>query len=194
MNNTVEFILKWSRLCTLAVLLMNTGVHAEMPSAKEHQIKAVFLYHFTSYVTWPGSAFSGEKSPFYLCILGEASFDSVLDIASEKFSAKESRPLKVKRFKKLLETSHNCHILFISTSERPRLAAIIKHASRQKTLTVSDIKDFICHDGMIRFITENKQVHFAINLKKVKKAGLKISGNMLQLAKYHSSEAENCRP
>ena len=49
-------------------------------------------------------------------------------------------------------------------------------------LTVGDSDDFCNEGGMIQFIIENNQVHFAINNEAARAAGLKISSKLLILA------------
>src|SRR5687768_8730684 len=63
---------------------------------REYDVKAVFLYNFVSFVTWPDSAFADANAPFVIGVLGSDPFGQVLDevVASEQA---KNRPLTVKR-------------------------------------------------------------------------------------------------
>jgi len=76
----------------------------------------------------------------------------------------------------------DCHILFISRSERPRLEQILAHLQGRSVLTVSDLEDFARQGGVIRFVLVEDKVRLRINLEAAKAAGLTISSKLLRPA------------
>ncbi|RKZ37069.1 MAG: hypothetical protein DRQ41_13685, partial [Gammaproteobacteria bacterium] len=54
---------------------------ADLPVAKEYQIKSVFLYNFSYFIKWPETVFSSNDAPFHFCILGEDLFKRGIDLA-----------------------------------------------------------------------------------------------------------------
>ena len=158
---------------------------AGLPIAKEYQIKSVFLYNFAHFVKWPTTVFANNNAPFNFCILGEDFLKRGIDLAVKNESINGHASV-VKRLNSL-ETTATCQILFISKSEEGNLTTILNYLQGRPVLTVSDIDSFAKQGGMIQFIKRNEKVRLLINLRKVKTTGLRISGNLLRIAKIFRS-------
>lgn len=160
---------------------LSVGVAAPQTQAsKEYQIKAVFLFNFTRFIEWPGTAFREANDPFVIGILGNDPFGSYID-ETVRGESLNGHPLVVKRFK-TLEEVELCHILFINMSDREDLKTAFEKVKSQPTLTVGDVASFAKQGGMIRFITENNKTRIRINLEAAKVADLTISSKLLKLA------------
>jgi hypothetical protein len=83
--------------------------------SKEYEIKAVFLFNFTQFVSWPSSAFVNASSTMTIGILGDDPFGNSLEeaIRGEKANGRE---LVIRRFHQAEEIK-DCQVLFISDSE-----------------------------------------------------------------------------
>lgn len=166
-------------LCCLQRLLPS---YADSPQIGEYQLKAVYLYNFTKFVTWPATVFTSPDAPFQICVLGEDLFRGLLEAAvkDEKVKGREVITQQIDDMEMIKE----CHILFISRSEQSHLANILNLAKSNYTLTVSDIEDFIPQGGMIQFYRQDdNKIRFAIDLKILDTVGLKASSELLKLAK-----------
>ena len=139
-----------------------------------------FLFNFAKFVAWPPEAFAEASSPIVIGILGENPFGGDLErtIRNKTIS---SRSLEVKEIRSLLEAT-NCHVLFISTSEKQRLTEIIQGLRGASVLTVGETERFTEAGGMINFVLEENKVRFRINDEAAKSAKLKISSKLLSLA------------
>jgi len=146
---------------------------------QEYLIKAAFLYNFAKFVEWPANAFTHESDPIRLCILGTDPFGDALDSIESKMI--NNRRLEIKRCETVEETP-NCHILFVSSSERNSVPQILNAFKNLATMTVGDMEDFGRLGGIINFIIVENKVRFEINLESAQKAGLKISSKLLKLA------------
>jgi len=82
-----------------------------------------------------------------------------------------------------LEEAKKCHILFISTSEKKRLAEIFDGLGNTPVLTVGETETFVKSGGAINFFREGNKFRFEINADAAKKAGLKIDSKLLGLGK-----------
>ena len=151
-------------------------------SAKEYQIKAVYLYNFSFFTTWQkGELDKHPSAPFWYCVLGENPFDQQLDLAvqNEKVA---THPIQVKYLTQV-EDSTECHIIFISKSEHSKLSSILGYLNKYPILTVSDIPDFLEQGGMVRFYTNSRrQVRMAIDLEPLRTAGLVVSAKLLRIS------------
>jgi len=77
----------------------------------------------------------------------------------------------------------NCHILFISSSEKGYIQEIIRSIKGLNILTIGDTKGFARQGVVINFYTEEQKVRFEINLDAAKRANLTISSRLLSLSK-----------
>lgn len=165
----------------LAVLALLTPIAwAKGAPDREHRVKAVFLFNFAQFVVWPDSAFSGPADPLVVGILGDDPFDTYLDdvVRGEKVN---NRPIVVKRYRKV-EEAKACHVLFVSSSEAPRMDGILAALRTSKALTVGESDRFFRHGGMVNFFTESGRIRLKINLEEVQDAGLSVSSKLLRLA------------
>lgn len=176
-------------LVLLAMWMLSDGlqaVRAQSPSPTASQVKAAFLYHFTQFVEWPAGAFTDSNNSVILGVLGEDPFGAILDETMRGKTVHE-KPLVVKRFASLEEAVQS-HILFISASEESRLPRLLMLLEQAQVVTVSDIALFAERGGMIALRLEDKKVRFDINVNAVERAGLKMSSQLLKLAKIVSGK------
>ena len=159
-----------------------TAVQAQTPTAA-NQVKAVFLFNFTQFVSWPSFALGANDSPFVIGVLGTDPFGAYLDkvVEGERVG---NHPIVVQRYADVKEVKA-CHILFINQN---RPADVIRDLGNQSILTVSDSDGFAYEGGMVRFYVENNRIRLQINEKAAKAAGLTISSKLLRLASVISRE------
>jgi len=153
------------------------SLQAQDPS---YRIKAVFLYNFAQFVTWPESAFADAQAPFVIGVLGADPFGAALDETVQGESI-GGRRLEVRRYRSAVEVI-GCQILFISSSEAGRLDEILKTLAGRPVLTVGESQDFANKGGMIRFVTTQNKIRFRINVAAAERSGLVISSKLLRLA------------
>jgi hypothetical protein len=176
--------MRWGPIGMLSLALLLAGGHrlglGQEPQPTEYQIKAAFLFNFARFVEWPKAAFPNPGDPLLIGVLGDNPFQDQLEktILNKKI---DDHPLVTKQFHSVADAT-NCHILFISTSEKPRLPQIIKTLEGRNVLTVSEMDRFNETGGMINFTLEAGRVRFRINNDAATSAGLKISSKLLTLA------------
>ncbi len=113
-------------------------------------------------------------------VLGENVFGDNLKQAINGKAIK-GHPLQFKQFDTAEEVT-NCHILFISASEKNRYSRILAQFKGTSVLTVSEADGFIGDGGMINLRIVEDKVRFEINDDAAKKSGLIISSKLLSLA------------
>lgn len=160
-------------------LLLPQSVTAQ-PSYADHQIKAVFLYHFTKFINWPETAFPSADSPFNICTTGATQLSEVLAsaILGEVVAG---HPLQV-----ISQVGSDqvptCHILYIPAGYDSQLLWTIKNSGVTTILTVSDDEKFINQGGIIKLESARGRVRPVINTTALDRAKLKASAKLLQLA------------
>ena len=153
---------------------------AQTAVSKEYQIKAVCLFNFAQFVTWPPEAFTSPDQPLRIGILGGDPFGTFLDetVKGEKVG---DHPLIIQRYGSI-EDVQDCQILFVSASESGKLSAILSALKGKSILTVGEKEDFVQDGGMVRFFVEGNKLRLKINPEAAKDAGLTISSKLLRLA------------
>jgi hypothetical protein len=168
-------------IISLSFLLQIDRSYAGSIVAKEYQLKAVFLYNFVYFVRWPRSAFRSYQNSFNICVLGEDPFGEELDLAVENETVNR-RIVKILRFQDIRNVG-SCQILFVSKSEQDQLSRILAYLEQRPILTVSDITNFSYQGGMIEFFKSRNRLRLSIAYKKVKNTKLRISANLLHIAR-----------
>jgi hypothetical protein len=180
--------LRPGRLLAWALIFLGLGLHAggsgpaaaDSQASREYQIKAAFLYNFAKFVDWPPEAFKDDSSPFVIGILGTDPFGEALDSLKDK--PVRSRRLVIRRLARV-EEIEGSHMLYVSSSARQYLRSVLDGLRNSPTLTVSELDGFAQQGGMIGFITVDNKIHFDINQGVAGRHRLKISSQLLKLAR-----------
>lgn len=175
----------WSRRASALALgvawaLWPWAVRAQGAGFTEHEIKAVYLYNFANFMTWPATAFEAPRSPIRYCVFGDGAVaDSLADTL--KGETINGRPLSMLRLSGPPEF-RGCHVLFIAGSRRDRLAEALRALEGSPTLSVSDIEGFSRSGGMVTLRVDNARIRPVINTSRLERAGLVASSKLLRLA------------
>lgn len=155
-------------------------INAETLKFDEYEVKAAFIYNFIKFIEWPDELPKNRPVPINLYVLGYDPFGKALGSLQGKQI--RGRTINIKRAgspKGLI----NCHILFISSSEKQHIPEILRSIKGLNTLTISDTAGFAKKGIIVNFYTEGEKVRFEINLDAAKRANLTISSKLLGLAK-----------
>jgi len=146
----------------------------------EYKVKAVFIYNFAKFVEWPADESPKRDKILSLCVLGDDPFGA-------NFNAIRGKTIKGRTVESRtimsIEKAKDCDCLFISDSEKSNVAKILGDLKAHKVLTISDMEGFLEAGGIIQFVLEKRKVRFLINMGAAKRAGLKVSSKLLELAK-----------
>lgn len=174
----IKRILLWT-MPSLFIALMPVG-YSPGDEIREEQIKAAFLYNFAKFIEWPADSFKSESSPLCLYVLGTDHLGPFLDVLKEK--TVKGRKIILRRISRP-ENLEECHILFISASERNNLRNHLALLKNYNILTVSDMERFAHQGGMIGFINIDGRINFEINIETAYNSRLKFSAQLLKVAR-----------
>jgi hypothetical protein len=162
------------------MLLVSAPAVAERPESSEAAVKAAFLYNFTKFVEWPGSAFPQPSTAFVVCAFADGAFRKELEniLQSEQV---RGRPIAIAPAS--LEDPRGCHIAYFAQGDAARQGRILDGLKRSPVLTVGEGRRFLEQGGLIAFMLENDRVRFAINRRAADSAGLSISSKLLRVAR-----------
>lgn len=161
-------------LCTLL-----RPVQAAAPT--EEQLKAVFIFNFSHFVSWPPQSFATPTEPFVIGVLGGEAIATQLEeaVRDEKVDA---HPLVVRRLRPGEEIPA-CRILYIDRSLGGQLEQVLALVRQRDTLTVSDLEGAARRGVTIELANEKNRIRLVINTDTAHEAGLTISSNLLRLAR-----------
>ena len=151
---------------------------ADSPQAGEYQVKAAFILNFSGFIDWPDTA-SGNGA-FIIGVLGRDPFEGSIDSLRGKTA--KGRKVVIRRYDDA-EEARDADILFISASEKRALPHILKTLRNRPVLTVGDHPGFARSGVMINLVLLRKRVGFEVNTQAAQRAGLRISSQLLKLAK-----------
>ena len=166
----------WQCLLALTLTVQITAQEVEAP---EPRVKAAFLYNFTKLVSWPTNSFTNSEAPIVIGVLGKDPLGPELDQLEGLQAGK--RTVAVAHYDSVAQAT-NCHILFISSSERRRLDGIFDALENRPVLTVGDTRGFESR-GMIELVRAKDKVDLRINWKAANASGLRLSSRLTRLDK-----------
>jgi YfiR/HmsC-like len=166
------------------VILASREVSAREVAAREVtelEVKAAFLYHFTYLVEWPPSANATE--PLVIGVVANEALATALEnVIGQEMSRK--RPIKIVRARTYEGLGVRPHVLAIGADTTMDAQRALQSVRNQPVLTVGESDQFAEAGGMIGFrVTPEGRVTFDINLERTGEAGLKVSSQLLKIAR-----------
>ena len=171
-------------MCLVALLLAGGAAPLAREQAGaapiEANVKAVFLFNFAKYVTWPPLAM-GERSPgeVRICTTAKDGFFALLQAAvqGEDIDGKPLVPVALDG----LDAAKTCQILYVGNAESLDGKAWLTAVRGQQVLTVGD--GALTDDVVIAFVRESNRIRFDINRVAGAQRNLNVSSKLLRLAR-----------
>jgi hypothetical protein len=151
-------------------------------TVSEPSLKAAFLVRFAKFTDWPADAL-GPQAPIVFC-----AFDSQVADALTRATATVSvgsHPLSVTHLEPEA-SARDCSIVYVSGLDDRRVAVLVGALRDSSVLSVGDDEAFMKGGGIIRLFIEDGHMRFAINPQAAERAHLRISAQVLTLARIVS--------
>lgn len=161
-------------LCFSAFIINAFAAGAALSNS---DLKAAFVYNFSKYTEWPPET---GGSSLALCL------HNLTPEQEQAFAPINGRQANSKAvLLRLIDSTGDtggCHILFFGKGTQR--AVIEKMLARSTALlSVGDSEEFIEAGGVIALIERDNRLQFDINLAAARRANLKISAQLLKLAR-----------
>jgi hypothetical protein len=165
-----------------AVACVSAGVALRAQTAPiEANVKAVFLFNFAKYVTWP-AVNPGERSPaeVRVCVTADDPFFKLLKSAvqGEDIDGRPLLPVALAG----LDDARTCQILYVGDSQSADAKAWLSAVRGYQVLTVAD--GALNDDTVIALVRENNRIRFDINRVSASRRNLNVSAKLLRLARH----------
>jgi hypothetical protein len=166
------------RVGLLSCFFLILAATAWSEQVAEYQVKAEFIERFTRFVEWPERARS--ESSFVIGIVGANPFDGYLERIAHDRKIK-GKGIEIRSVR--VEETGNCDVVFVASSERKNLPAILARTRSRPVLTIGDTAGYAEKGVLINFYNAGDQVRFEINESAAEQSGLKISSKLFKLAR-----------
>lgn len=166
----------------LALLLSAAGTRAAAPDLRltESELKAALIYNYTQFIEWPASAFARAGAPFQICVVGNPALRSALQPLGKR--SHRGHPIAITQPASRDEMQH-CHVLYAENRRAlgngVDIGAMLGDAA---TLTISSAADAVDSGFAIGFVATNDRIRWNMNLDAVRRARLKVSANLIEIA------------
>lgn len=175
--------------CGLAALRAALGCLAlaawpTEPSAgrDEYEVKAAFLLNFARLVEWPAGAPQPPASG--ALVIGVAGPAEVLAVIEQNLAHASlgGRSVEVREIGGAAGVP-GAHLVFVTRDAEAQARALIEAARANGAVCVGEIAGLAARGCTINFFTEAQKLRFEINQAAARRAGLRLSSRLLQLAK-----------
>ena len=141
-----------------------------------HTLKALFIYNFTKYIEWPPLK---PGAPFVIAVYGKTPVYTKLE-SLLKGRKIHNRPVEIIHYD--ATDTITAQIIYIPSQWSGKVPFIAdKLANRGTLLITEDLAGKRPQNG-INLVTRNDQLRFDLNETAIKKEGLKVASQLMNLA------------
>jgi len=181
-------------IATLAFVLVLFGTQPPPAQAAttypEEAVKAIFLYRFAGYVTWPAS--TADAPQFTIAVLGaEKVAEQLREFLPEH--PIQGRPARVAAIQGLGQLGE-AQMLYIGPDVSGNLSALVEALKGRPILIVTDRPGALEEGSMVNFLLEQQRVRFEISTAAAKRSGLLIGSELLAVAERVKTGELHGRP
>lgn len=171
-----------------ALMLVAGWLYAALASAEDvsriNQVKAAFVLNIARFVSWPDDAIPNPNENMRLCLYRDNPIgQAISSIDGEKVGGHD---IAIQHIQSLRQ-SGSCNILLITERELKHYREEAPASPSRPLLTIADLTETEAsmppHDDiLITLIRNGARIGFEINLEKSRRAGLRMSSELLKLA------------
>lgn len=177
-NDLLDSLIRIEREKTVVT---NTKKDNNKPKAKRSSLskvdeadkKALFIYNFTSYVSWP--KFNSDK--FLIGVVGNTGVKSMLENYTKGKSFAKA-PIEVQSYK----VGGNYQMIFVSAAGANDFAKVKKENAGKTTLLITENTLYNKIGGHIGFYVDGDKVNFQVNKEAIEKAGMHVSSKLVHFS------------
>jgi hypothetical protein len=165
----------------VAALLLSIIQPTPAQSATEYPedaVKAVFLYRFAGYVTWPAATANAPE--FTIAVLGADNVAEQLKalLPEHPIQGKAARVATISGLAQL----RDAQMVYIGPGFTGKLNVLIEELKDRPILIVTDQPGGLEVGSTVNFLVEQQHVRFEISLVAAKRSGLSIGSGLLAVA------------
>ena len=168
-------------------------IHSFVPShsfaasldSREYVLKAGYIFNFTKFIKWPETtAREIDDKGWNFCLVGQDPFGTILSKFAENLKKKKVKMGVTTPVSS--EEMRQCHILFLSQSEKTKVHQTLLPVREYPVLVIGDTPGFAEKGISINFFLQKNKIRFEVNREALNRAGLVVSSELLDLARIVS--------
>jgi hypothetical protein len=167
------------RAAVLAAALSATAGAAQ-DADQEYRLKAAFVYQFSQFVDWPEAAWVNLKD-VELCVSGAEALQRELE-RLVKGESLRGRPYVVRALGRD-DAVASCQVLVVTARSKDDVTELLRDTVGRPILTIGETDRFLDDGGIIRLTLDQRRVRFDVSAAEARRAGLRISPQLLNLAR-----------
>lgn len=172
------------RLFFAVFLLLAFNVLAEPKAERIDQVKAAFVLNIARFVSWPPESLHQQDNHLLLCLYRGNPLGGAVNSISGKMVS--GRMLQIESIQSLAESAA-CNILLIGEAALQKFDAEAQKEPNRPVLTIADLTDreprMPQRNVLVTLVRNGSRIGFEINLGKSRQSGLRMSSQLLKLAK-----------
>jgi hypothetical protein len=165
-------------LAVVAAVLLSSAAHAQQ-KATEADVKVAYLFNFAKFTEWPPAVLPAGGA-LTICVLGDDDFGVALTVLETK--TVQGRTVRIRRGLRA-EDVRGCHVLYFGVVDERMAADARRMAETHGTLTLGDSEGFVERGGMVALVKVDNRIAFDVNVEATQRANLKLSSQVLKLAR-----------
>ena len=162
----------------VALLLLGTVSKGQAQNqVTEGEAKQKYIVVVMRYTTWPESAFPSPTAPFVFGVLGENHYRNEFNQLTK--GTVQKHPINVKMCS-TIEEAKQCHLVFVSSSEKGRLKEILAELKTSEVMTIGETESFTNLGGRINLTLDKGKVKCEISKSANSRAKFKVGSEFMQ--------------
>jgi hypothetical protein len=167
-------------------LLCPHGAASATP-AGEAEVKALLIANMTHYTEWPLDLPGNQLRGVQICVMGRgATAEALLRLDGKTIN---DIRLSIATKTRIAQTADECQVVFIGESNPGLQIEWLAALAERPVLTVAEGDELCLRGSIVGIVVDNRRVAFDINLGALKRTRLKLSAQLLRLARrlYNAS-------
>ena len=159
---------------TFCCLLLIAGTALAQSGVNDPNIKSVFIYTFTKYISWPG-----DDNIFKIGVLkaDQRMVTALTEMARKKST--DARQILIEEYSNI-DQIEDCEIVFIPASQSDAFFQLRDRDTRHM-LIVTEREGLGSQGSGINFIEVEGRIKFEINRAVIEEQGLKVASTLMAL-------------
>ena len=172
------------RRCVFALwgllLILAPGWAGADERVSERELRAVYLYNFSAFITWPDSAFASGEGDFRYCVLGNRALGKLLAGVLEGESV-QGRGLRLVDATQPAQW-RQCQLLYVDPDMSDMASSVLRAVEGLPVLTVTGSREVMDQGFMTALVRQGRRVKPVVHRQRVQAAGIRISSKLLRLS------------
>lgn len=160
--------------------LFSSPTHSQsnVDTKKSAQLKAVYIYKFTNYVTWP---FEERMKEFVICVMSSEALHNQLNGIGNVAKFRNKIPIRVVYCRGVNDILPNCQMLVVDGSRNDNLWTVYSRIRGKAVLMVAEnLVDY--KKSMISFVETGGKIKYIINKPKLEETSLIVKDQLYAAA------------